>query len=231
MVFMAAFAVMQASPVKAAVNMISVERRIWGNAGPATYDETDLWDDEFPIPYGGPGFTPLSESATENFNHASSTASDWSINAYASNFIPNEALAYAQNTYVFKPFSREILIFLNGVIGVWWFENAAKMELKNLTTTNPVSSYYSPSYFYPNNPFPPDENDMQNYPINWDMTVEVDPEHEYELILFVGASNSEGGSGLASLNLTIVPEPSATLLAGVAALFMCGRRHRTKAAR
>ena len=128
MAFKAALAVMQAAaPLQAAVTISSVQHRVWGSAGSTTYDQT--------------ASSPLTQSVTEGTNQASSTASDWAINAYASNSNAFEAVAYAQNTYIITPstFPREISIALNGVIGVWWFDNSAKMELKNLTSNSLVS--------------------------------------------------------------------------------------------
>jgi hypothetical protein len=203
-------------PVEAAVNLISVQHRVWGYAGFSSYDQT--------------GPSPLSRSATEIPNHASSTASDWAINAYASNENAFEAGAQAQNTYRFTPSSREISISLNGVIGVWWRDNAAKMELRNKTTNDPepIIRYLSPSYTGVD-PFIGQPNDRVAYPFTWSATLDLEPEHEYELILHVGAFRGEGGDGSASLNLSIVPEPGVSLLAGIAALLACGRRRRPEA--
>jgi hypothetical protein len=217
MSFFAAFACIQgAVPVRAAVNMISIEHRVWGDAGasPAknTYDEA--------------GPVPLSRNCSSMgfFEYyASSSASDWSVNAYRDAY-SNYANGYAQNTYIFNPFSEELSISLNGVIGVWWFENKAKMTLTNLSTNSLVSSYYSPSYtgtspFYI--PF-----DMRNYAFTWDTTVEVNPAHQYELIIYTSAHREEGGYSSASLNLTLVPETGTTLLTAMAVLVLCGRRQR-----
>ncbi len=223
MALIAALAGMQAAvPVQAAISMISVQHRVWGDAGePPAY--RNFYDESGPA--------PLSRSAdgitnTGGGNHASSTASAWSINAYRAGdaFYGN---AHAQNTYVFRALSREISISLNGVIGVWWFENHAKMTLTNLGTHTLVSEYQSPFYTFIN-PFPIETNDMADYPFNWDTSVEVDPGDEYELIILVGAHRGEGGDGSAWLNLTIIPEPGGTLLSGIAVLVMCLRRHRRR---
>jgi hypothetical protein len=224
MAFIAAFAGMQeAVPLQAAVNMISVQHRVWGNAG---WPVVNSYDETGPAPLSGNANGISDFGSFTDDNYASSTASDWSTNAFRDG-AAYDANAYAQNTYVFMPFSREISISLNGVIGVWWFENQAYMRLTNRSTNFLVSSYHSPSYTgIP--PFAGEEDDMVEYPFSWDATVEVNPEDEYELIIFVGARSGEGGDGSASLNLTLVPEPGTTLLAGMAALFICGRRHRPK---
>jgi hypothetical protein len=217
--FVTAFLAIQgAVSLQAAVNMISVEHRVWGDAGDPqilrnTYDET--------------GPAPLSRNATgvsSGGAYASSSASDWSLTAYR-NGNAYHANAFAQNTYVFTPFSREISISLSGQIGVWWFENQARMTLTDLNTNSLVSTYQSPSYTGIN-PFSGSSNDMTNYPVSWNTALDLDPEHQYRLVLFVGAKRGEGGDGSASLNLTLVPEPAISLLAGMVALLVCGRRRR-----
>lgn len=218
MSFIAIFASIQGTvPVEAAVNMISVEHRVWGDAGAAPAKST----------YDQAGPAHLSQNIrTTGFPgyYASSSASDWSVNAYR-NGDSDYANGYAQNTYVFNPFSEELSISLNGVIGVWWFENKAKMTLTNLNTNSLVSSYYSPSYTR-TNPFPSAQNDMRNYAFTWDTTVEVNPAHQYKLIIYTSAHRGEGGDGSASLNLTLAPEPGTTLLTAMAVLVLCGRRQR-----
>jgi len=207
-----------AVPLWAAVNLISVEHRVWGDAGQSPtnyYDET-----------GSVSLTRniSNVSPTGAGYYASSSASDWSVNASRAGdaFYCN---GYAQNTYVFTPLGRQLSITLGGGVSNWWFDNDAMMRLTNLSTGSIVSTYQSPSYFYPQSPFP-NTDDMVDYAINWDATVEVDPGHEYELILFVGAHRGEGGSSSAALNLTLAPEPGTTLLAGVAVLLACARRQR-----
>ena len=206
-----------AEPTQAAVNMISIEHRVWGDAGAAPAKST--YDQAGPAPLsqnvGTPGFSGF---------YASSSANDWSVNAYR-NGDSYYANGHAQNTYVFNPFSGELSISLSGVIGVWWFENNAKMTLTDLNTNSLISSYYSPSYTRIN-PFPPAQFDMRNYAFSWDTTVEVNPAHQYELIIYTSAHRGEGGDGSASLNLALAPEPGTTLLTGMAVLIMCGRRQR-----
>lgn len=206
-----------AIPVWAAVNMISVEHRVWGDAGVSPTSNS----------YDVRGSGPLERNTgtiTSNagYYYASSSTGDWAINTYR-NGTDYYANAYAQNTYVFNPFSRELSISLRGLIGVWWFENNAKMTLTDITSDSVISIYQSPSYTQIN-PFT--ESDMYDHPINWHTTVQVNPEHRYELILFGSAHRGEGGDGSASLNLTLAPEPSTTLLAGIAVLLMCSRRQR-----
>lgn len=218
MSFIAVFTSIQgAVPVGAAVNMISTGHRVWGDAGAAPTTST----------YDQAGPTPLSQNVgTPGFSgyYASSSANDWSVNAYR-NGDSYYANGYAQNTYVFNPFSGELSISLSGVIGVWWFENKAKMTLTNLSTNSLISSYYSPSYTGIN-PFPLGQFDMRNYAFNWDTTVAVNPAHQYELIIYTSAHRGEGGDGSASLNLTLAPEPGTAMLTAMAALVMCGRRQR-----
>ncbi len=218
MSFIAIFAFIQgAVPVEAAVNMISVEHRVWGDAGVApvrnTYDESSPLALSRNVSAVGPvGY------------YASSSASDWSVNAYRYGDY-NYANGHAQNTYLFNPFSQELSISLSGVIGVWWFENRAKMTLTNLSTNSLVSSYFSPSYTGIN-PFPPPQFDMRNYAFTWDTTVQVNPTHQYELIIYTSAHRGEGGDGSASINLTLAPEPGTAMLTAMAVLVMCGRRQR-----
>lgn len=102
------------------------------------------------------------------------------------------------------------------------------MTLVDLNTRSLISIYQFPSYFYPQSPFPQDSDDMIDYPINWDATVDVNPGHEYELMIYAGAHRGEGGPGAASLSLTLAPEPGGVLLAGMAAAFACVRRQRPK---
>lgn len=214
--FIAALLGMQSvAPLRAAVTLISVEHRVWGDAGQSPtvrYDET--------------GTIPLSRSVSSLTGaryYASSSASDWSVSAgrdgdaYYGN-------GFAQNTYVFKPLSRQLSISLGGKIGIWWFENDARMTLTDLNTNSIVSMYQSPSHSF-QNPFP-GSYDMVDFAINWDATVEVNPEHEYRLILFVGAHRGEGGSGSASLDLTLMPEPDTALLVSMGVLLACARRQR-----
>jgi hypothetical protein len=99
------------------------------------------------------------------------------------------------------------------------------MTLSDLSTDSLVSIYRSPS-LTGISPFPDDSSDMLDYPFLWESTVEVDPDHEYELILHVGAHRGEGGRGSALLTLTAIPEPANALLGGMAALLICGRRQR-----
>ncbi len=217
MSLIAAFATIQgAATVRAAVNMISIEHRVWGDAGesPAnyTYDETST--------------APLSrDSSSSGYAdyYASSTASDWSVNAYR-NGSSNHANGYARNTYVFNPLSEQLTISLGGVIGTWWFENNATMTLTDLSTNSLVSSYYSASYSGIS-PFPT-YDDSGNDVFSWQTTVEVEPAHQYALIIQVSAHRGEGGDGSASLDLALAPEPGTTLLASMAVLFMCVRRKR-----
>lgn len=207
------------APLGAAVTLISVEHRVWGDAGralPSTYDET--------------AFVPLSRDISSNdpvggSYYASSAASEWSVNAYRAGGA-DFCNGYARNTYLFTPLNQQLSISLVGRIGVWWFENDALMTLTDLNTNSVVSSYQSPSYFQPQSPFSPGDDDMVDYNIDWHTTLAVDPLHEYELMLLVGAHRGEGGSGSASLNLTLAPEPGTVLLAGVAVLITCGRRQR-----
>jgi hypothetical protein len=202
--------------LRAAVTLISVEHRVWGDAGQSPtlhYDET-----------GSGSLSRNISSLTGTRYYASSTASDWSVTANRD----GEAYygnGFAQTTYVFSPLSRELSILLVGTIGIWWFENDARMRLTDLNTGSIVSTYQSPSYLPSQNPFP-NSNDMVDYAIHWDTTLVVDPRHQYELVLFVGAHRGEGGSGSASLNLTLMPEPGVSLLAGVGVLLACGRRRR-----
>lgn len=218
MLFTAAFVGIQgAVPAWAVVNMISVEHRVWGDAGASPTNST----------YDVRGSVPLerntgSITSDTGYYYASSSAGDWTINTYR-NGNESYANAYAQNTYVFKPFSSELSISLRGLIGVWWFENNARMTLTDLGSNSVISIYQSPSYTRIN-PFSGD--DMNDYPINWDTTVQVNPEHQYKLVIFGSAHRGEGGDGSASLNLTLAPEPGTTLLAGIAVLLMCGRRQR-----
>jgi hypothetical protein len=223
--FVAAFAafagIQGAVPVQAVVNMISVEHRVWGDAGEfPTYS----YHEASPVPLSGniSGFSTI-YVGDPVLNCASSSASDWSVDAYR---IGNasHANAYAQNTYVFKPFARELSISLNGMIGEWWFENTAKMTLTDLSTGSLISIFQSPRD--PREVSPPDATIYYPYPFSWNATVEVNPEHQYELILFVSAHRGEGGDGSASLTLTPIPEPGTTLLACMAALLVCGRRRR-----
>ncbi|MCU0777182.1 MAG: hypothetical protein MUF86_05890 [Akkermansiaceae bacterium] len=212
-----------AAPAFAAVNMISVEHRVWGDAGASggilnTYDETG------PAALSGEAFGTGESPFHTEFFYVSSSASDWSVNAFRDGDAFH-ANAHAQNRYVFKPRSRELSISLSGVIGVWWFENDAQMTLSDLSTDSLVSIYRSPS-LTGISPFPDDSLDMRDYPFQWESTVEVDPDHEYELILHVGAHRGEGGRGSALLTLTAIPEPANALLGGMAALLICGRRQR-----
>lgn len=205
-------------PLWAAVSLISVEHRVWGDAGRSPtkyYDESDSVSLSRNISNSDP---------TGSGYYASSSATDWSVTAYRRGdaYYSN---GFAQNTYVFRSIFRQLSISLGGEIGVWWFENDAMMLLTNLSTGAIVSTYKSPSYFYPKNPFP-NTNDMVDYAINWNTTLEVNPEHVYELILFVGAHRGEGGSGSATLDLTLAPEPDTSLLAAVAVLLTCARRRR-----
>ncbi len=211
-------AVQGAAPLGAAIHLISIEHRVWGDAGKSPssfYDETSS---------GALSRNILSIDATGAEYFASSSANDWSVAAYRRGdaYYCN---AYARNTYVFTPDSRELSISLVGQIGIWWFENDAQMTLTDLTTDSIVSLYQSPSYFFPQNPFP-DSDAMRDYAIRWDSTVAVNPAHQYELILFVGAHRSEGGTGSASLELSIIPEADTTLLTGAAVLITCVRRRR-----
>ncbi len=204
-----------AVPLSAAINLISVQHRVWGDAGqsPTSY-------------YDATSSVSLSRSIsslTGGYYYTSSSASKWSVSAsrdgdgYYSN-------GFAQNSYVFTPLSRQLSILLGGKIGVWWFENDARMTLTDRTTNSLVSLYQSPSYSF-QNPFS-GTNDMVDYQINWNATVEVNPQHTYELILFVRAHRGEGGSGSASLDLTVMPEPRTAMLAGIAVLLTCARRQR-----
>jgi hypothetical protein len=133
--------------------------------------------------------------------------------------------SYSQNTYIFKPLSRELSISLNGGIGVWWFENQANMSLTDMVTNTLVSSYFSPSYTGIN-PFP-GTYDMRGFSFTYNDTVVVNPEHEYKLTIYTGAHRLEGGDGSASLTLAPLPEPTATLLTVMTLLLMCGRRRRS----
>jgi hypothetical protein len=196
-------------PVRAAVNMISVEHRVWGNAGTTTYDVTSA--------------EPLSRKVYGRGGYASSSASDWSVSSYM--YGAERIDSYSQNTYIFKPLSRELSISLNGGIGVWWFENQANMSLTDMVTNTLVSSYFSPSYTGIN-PFP-GTYDMRGFSFTYNDTVVVNPEHEYKLTIYTGARRGEGGDGSASLNLAPLPEPTATLLTGMTLLLMCGRRRRS----
>jgi hypothetical protein len=207
-----------AVPLGAAVSLISVEHRVWGDAGQSptnSYDETGS---------GSLSRNVSNTSLTGVGYYASSSAADWSVEAYRAGdaFYCN---GFAQNTYVFSPLGRQLTISLGGNIGIWWFENDARMRLTDLSTDSIVSTYQSPSYFSPQSPFPSGD-DMVNYAINWNETLEVNPEHQYELILFVGAHRGEGGPGSAALNLTLAPEPGTSLLVGMAVLLTCARRQR-----
>lgn len=203
-------------PVRAAVNMISVQHRVWGNAGTITYDVTSA--------------EPLSRNVSGRevkweFGNASSSASDWSVSSYrvGDAYFAN---SNSQNTYIFKPLSRELSISLSGSIGVWWFENQANMSLTDMVTNTLVSSYFSPSYTRIN-PFPQGTNDMRDFSFTYNDTVMVNPEHEYKLTIYTAARRGEGGDGSASLYLAPLPEPTATLLTGMTLLLMCGRRRRS----
>lgn len=224
--FLAAFAGLQAAaPIEAAVNMISIEHRVWGDAGASptgsTYDET--------------GTLPLSRNTSAigaappgYFYYASSSASDWSVNAFRSGD-SNYANGYARNTYIFTPFARELTISLAGEIGVWWFHNRAQMTLTDLSSNSLLIRYQSPSYTGIN-PFP-GQDDMQVHSINWEAAVAVDPEHQYELVIEASAHRGEGGDGSASLSLTPfpVPEPGINLLAAITFALACSRRQRPQA--
>ena len=208
-------------PVRAAVNMISVDHRVWGNAGTTTYDVTSA--------------EPLSRNVSARevnpyshrweYGNASSSASDWSVSSYRYGDA-NFAYSRSQNTYIFKPLSRELSISLSGSIGVWWFENQANMSLTDMVTNTLVSNYFSPSYTRIN-PFPQGTNDMRDFSFTYNDTVMVNPEHEYKLTIYTAARRGEGGDGSASLYLAPLPEPTATLLTGMTLLLMCGRRRRS----
>ncbi len=168
-------------PARAAVNMISVEHRVWGDAGASPvhyYDRSD-------------SFSLSGSMRNDDLSgvgyYASSSSGDWSVNA---------------------------------------FREGDANYFTNLSTGSLVSIYQSPSYFYPQSPFPPFTDNMVDYPIHWNATVDVNPGHDYELIMFVGAHRGEGGHGSASLALTLAPEPGSTLLAGMAVLLACCRRQR-----
>lgn len=179
MCFIATLLGIQAAvPLGAAINLISVEHRVWGDAGQSPTNSYDVT-----------GSVSMSRNVSSNSPsgagyYASSAAGDWSVDVYraGSAYYCN---GFAKNTYVFVPMGRQLSITLGGNIGIWWFENDARMRLTDLSTGSIVSTYQSPSYFSPQSPFP-DTNDMVDYPINWNAKVEVDPGHEYELILFVG---------------------------------------------
>jgi hypothetical protein len=214
-----------AIPTQAAVSMLSVTHRVWGDAGTfatkATYDQT--------------GAVPVAQSITGRtsppsfgsfLNQANSSASDWSVSAYR-NGDADYANAHAQNTYLFQPLYQDLSITLSGVIGAWWFENKAQMTLTDLTTNLVVSSYRSPAYTRIS-PFS-DFFDMRSAPISWNAAVVVDPSRQYELVLYSSAHRGEGGSGSASLNLTLVPEPGAPLLFAITIVGLGARRRRVVA--
>lgn len=226
--FLAAIAGIQtAVPTEAAVNMISVEHRVWGDAGASptwnTYDEAG------PVPLFG-NISGFSYIPGTTINYASSSASDWSVNADREGDA-NYANSYARNTYIFEPYSRELSISLSGQIGIWWFENHAEMTLTDLSS-NPqaiICHYQSPS-LTGINPFP-GQDDMQVHSIIWEATVAVDPEHQYELVIEASAHRGEGGDGLAFLSLSPfpAPEPGINLLAAVTLALACSRRKRPQA--
>lgn len=208
-------------PVRAAVNMISAEHRVWGNAGTTTYDVTSAE----PLSRNVSGFQSGSGYYGYQSGYASSSASDWSVSSYRSGDA-NFAYSRSQNTYIFKPLSRELSISLGASIGVWWFENQANMSLTDMVTNTLISSYFSPSYTHIN-PFPQGTNDMRDFSFTYNDTVVVNLEHEYKLTIYTAARRGEGGDGLASLNLAPLPEPTATLLTCMTILLMCGRRRRS----
>ena len=101
-------------PVRAAVNMISVQHRVWGDAGTTTYDVTST--ETLSRNVSGREVNPYSHRWESGY--ASSSASDWSVSSYRSGDA-NFAYSRSQNTYIFKPLSRELSISLSGSIGVW----------------------------------------------------------------------------------------------------------------
>ncbi|MGL5019543.1 MAG: hypothetical protein ACRDBP_15520, partial [Luteolibacter sp.] len=205
-----ALAIAQAAvPAQAAVSMLSVTHRVWGDAG--TFATKAIYDQTAAVPVTQSITGRTSPPSFGSFlNQASSSAGAWSVSAYR-NGDADYANAHAQNTYLFQPLYQNLSISLGGVIGAWWFENKAQMTLTDLTTNLVVSSYRSPAYTRIS-PFA-DFFDMRDAPVSWTAAVAVDPGHQYELVLYSSAHRGEGGSGSASLNLTLVPEPSAPLLA------------------
>ncbi len=190
---------------------------VWGNAGlpvANTYYESD----------SGPVTGSASGLGVGGFlGTATSTAGPDGLSAYRIGDA-GSADAYAQSEYRFTSGYSRLVLNLSGAIGEWAFENLAAMTLTDETAGVEVDRYATPHLMSELDP-----TTIGGFDFDVQFEYAVDPTHIYSLVGMVEAHRGEGGTGCANMSMelySVVPAPSAVLLAGLGAAIVARLRKR-----